>query len=233
MEMKGERAQSITNQLLSTDDTENWPIIVQSHLLDYVNFYADWWKEFIADNKRANFKITKPELVEFNKLYSWIKNQVSPTLSVIFDILPFEAFLELIEYGRQRRGHKFDLILEKSKNINKEYFNDHNIDSAIQPKTIDEILPSNKLSGNVVTKKQNVELPVHDYRCKLNPIFQKLEIHDGDFERHLGESSGKEIRAKMVMDKFQSSRNEKPNNEEFDIQGRNISIDKEETQQIT
>jgi DNA relaxase NicK len=233
MEIKGKRAQSITNQLLSTEDTENWPIIMQSHLLDYVDFYTDWWREFIANNKRANLKITKPALVEFVKSYSWIKNQASPTLSVLFDMLPFEAFLEIIEYGRQRRGHKFDLILENSKSIIKEFFNNRYGDVAIQPKTIDAISPSNKLPDNITTKIQNVGLSVLEYQPKSNPIFQKLEIGVVDFERILDETSNKDLSNIIVKDKFQSSGNEKPAGEETEFQNRSTSKEKEVIQQIS
>ncbi len=232
MEMKGKRAQSIANQLLSSEDTDSWPIIMQSHLLDFVDFYTDWWKEFIADNKRANLKISEPALIEFIKSFTWIARQVAPVLSVLFDILPLEIFFEIIEYGRRRRGHKYDFLLKKRESIINEFFNDSYYDTAIHPKTIDAIISSNRLSGNMVTKIQNVGSPVHDYRCKLNPIFQKLEISEGDFERQLDESSEKEISNKMMKDKSPSSENEKLHSEENEFQNRSISIDIEETQQI-
>jgi hypothetical protein len=233
MEMKGKRAQSIAKLLLSSEDTDNWPIIMQSHLLDFVDFYTDWWKEFIADNKRANLKISEPALIEFIKSFTWIARQVAPVLSVLFDILPLEIFFEIIEYGRRRRGHKYDFLLKKRESINKKFFNDSYFGTVIQPKTIDSILPSNKQSDCITTKLQN-ELPsVQEYRPKLNPIFQKLEIGGFDFDRILEETSNKDLSNIVVKDKFKSSGNEMPDGEETEFQNRSISIEKEVIQQIS
>lgn len=111
LELKDNRADLIAKQLLSQTSERNWFTIAQAHLLDYVDFKTDWWEEFKNGNKRADVTISDPAKVNFDKTMRWLTKQVSPSLSVAYEILPHDQIDMMLEWGKRHRGDKFDLLL--------------------------------------------------------------------------------------------------------------------------
>lgn len=98
---------------------DQWSRVSRSHLRDYIDFvdvetgaFLDWWGEFVVDIARANLSISKPREEELGRIYAWVNDQVSPSLSVLVDVLGNEVIQDLIKEGRIKRGNRFKSILD-------------------------------------------------------------------------------------------------------------------------
>jgi len=60
-----------------------------------------------------NLMISKPVTkIDLNKTLNWIGRQVSPGLSVIADAYGEDKIDEIIKFGRQKRGRRYDSIVD-------------------------------------------------------------------------------------------------------------------------
>ena len=112
IETRDFRAQIIAQDLLLAEDVSKWFSISIGHLRDYIDFYTDWWQEFISGEARAWATIGDAKELTVTRMVNWLDRQVMPALSVAIDILPPEAIDKLIKRGRSRRGAKYDNLLE-------------------------------------------------------------------------------------------------------------------------
>lgn len=115
LEMKGKRADLVAKQIFLSSDVSKWFGIGLSHLLDYVNFNASWWEEFVNGTGRAWAIVSTPREITETKIIAWLERQVSAPLSVIHDIRRGNYVLNLINTGRikRKRGNRYDLLLGK------------------------------------------------------------------------------------------------------------------------
>jgi DNA relaxase NicK len=113
-EVKQERSDLIAKDLLKEPEDSKWFEISVGHLRDFIDFYTDWWKDFIQGRARANQTLTEPGQVSLDKMTHWIGKQVTPALSVLADVLPYGDLNQMIAFGRKRRGNKYDLIIENA-----------------------------------------------------------------------------------------------------------------------
>lgn len=111
-QMKDDRAQLVTCGLLSASSESLWFSIVISHLLDYVDFKAPWWNDFVSGHARAGAKISDPREITVTKIVNWLDFQVAPALSVAIDILPKDQIDNMLRRGRRRRGARYQLLLD-------------------------------------------------------------------------------------------------------------------------
>lgn len=112
-EMKDRRAQLVATQIFTRASTDQWYFIVLAHLLDYIEFKTDWWKEFVDKTERARATVTTPKEISMSKTVQWIEKQVAPALSVLVDVLPEATIDGIIKRGRQKRGPRYNLLLGK------------------------------------------------------------------------------------------------------------------------
>ncbi len=118
VEYRRERANEIVKQVFP-NFVERWPDLMVGHLLDFVDLREngegqrlDFWEEFVQGNKRAGLKISDAREADLNKTLSWVGRQVSPGLSVIVDACGEEKLDEIIKIGRQKRGRRYDSIVD-------------------------------------------------------------------------------------------------------------------------
>jgi len=97
---------------------EFWIDKAIGHLRDYVDFVdgatgklLPWWDEFVHNQDRAMKTISNARLVTLNGMLSWVNNAVSPTLSVIADLVGMPAIEAFIVAGRRKRGSRFKALL--------------------------------------------------------------------------------------------------------------------------
>ena len=118
VEYHRERANEVTKEVFP-HFIENWPDLMVGHLLDFVDLVEDgegerldFWESFIQGNKRAGLKISDAREADLNKTLNWIGRQVSPGLSVIADAYGEDKIDEIIKFGRQKRGRRYDSIVD-------------------------------------------------------------------------------------------------------------------------
>lgn len=117
LELKELRADLVAKELFQADDVSKWYEIMVGHLRDFIDFDTSWWDEFIGSLGRAWAIVTKPKEIEIGKLLNWIDRQVAPALSVVEDTQPQEVMEILIRRGRERRGSKYNLLLDNKEMI--------------------------------------------------------------------------------------------------------------------
>lgn len=111
-EVKDRRADLIGNEVLTLlDESPIFPSMA-SHLMDFVEFQAPWWDEFIKGQARAWAKVTQAKEVTLSNLLQWLEKQVVPGLSVVADVLPEEYLISMLKRGRNRRGPKYNHLLK-------------------------------------------------------------------------------------------------------------------------
>ena len=102
---------------------EFWIDKAIGHLRDYVDFLdgvtgklLPWWDEFVHNQDRAMKTISNARVVTLNSMLSWVNNAVSPTLSVIADLVGMPAIEAFIVAGRRKRGSRFNALLNQDGN---------------------------------------------------------------------------------------------------------------------
>jgi DNA relaxase NicK len=116
LELKDKRADLVARQLFQADDISKWYEIMVRHLRDFVDFETPWWGEFVGSIGRAWAIVSSPKDIEMESILNWLDHQVMPALSVVVDTQPEEVMKILIERGRERRGSKYNLLLDKKDN---------------------------------------------------------------------------------------------------------------------
>jgi DNA relaxase NicK len=117
LELKDERADLVAKELFQANDISKWYTIMIGHLRDFVDFENPWWSEFVSGKGRAWAVISNPKDIEMEKILNWIDRQVTPALSVVIDTQPEEVMEILLKKGRERRGSKYNLLLNKKEMI--------------------------------------------------------------------------------------------------------------------
>jgi DNA relaxase NicK len=112
LELHDLRADLVAKELFQADDISKWYEIMIGHLRDFIDLDTPWWVEFIGGLGRAWASVTKPKDIAIEKLINWIDHQVTPALSVVVDTQPEEVMEILLKRGRERRGSKYNLLLE-------------------------------------------------------------------------------------------------------------------------
>ena len=102
---------------------EFWIDKAIGHLRDYVDFIdgstgnlLPWWDEFVNNQDRAMKTISNARTVTLNSMLSWVNMAVSPTLSVIADLVGMPAIEAFIVAGRRKRGSRFNALLSQEGN---------------------------------------------------------------------------------------------------------------------
>jgi DNA relaxase NicK len=92
------------------------------HLRDYVDFVEKetekllpWWDTFIHNQDRAMKTISDARIIELRRMIAWVDKQVSPTLSVLADVVGEQSIDAFVVSGRKRRGNKFNALLSAIK----------------------------------------------------------------------------------------------------------------------
>lgn len=91
-----------------------------THLRDYIDFVHQdkllpWWEMFIRNQDRAMKTVSDARTIELNRMLAWVDKQVSPTLSVLADVVGEESIDAFVIAGRRKRGSKFDGLLKGGK----------------------------------------------------------------------------------------------------------------------
>jgi Replication initiation factor len=112
LELKEARADLVAKELSQADNISKWYEIMVGHFRDFVDFDTQWWIEFVDNVGRAWASVSKPKDIAIEKIQNWIDRQVTLGLSVIEDTQPKEVMEILIKRGRNRRGSKYNLLLD-------------------------------------------------------------------------------------------------------------------------
>lgn len=112
-QMKDKRAHLVAKQVCTCTQQTVGYYIVLAHLLDYIDFQTDWWETFKDGTERAQAKVSTPREISMSKMVRWLDKQVTPALSVIRDVYPLELLESMIKRGRERRGVRYNLLLEQ------------------------------------------------------------------------------------------------------------------------
>jgi len=119
------RATMIANDVL-IHPVDQWADLAISHLRDYIDFLEKeneellpWWEKFVRENVRANKTVKDARERELDRMILWIYHQVSPTLSVLVDVIGEKAVLDLVDEGREKRGKRYDEVLKLAGKLEK------------------------------------------------------------------------------------------------------------------
>lgn len=117
MQTRAERADLIARDVLVHLPTM-WIDNAISHLRDYVDFIEQetekllpWWSAFINNQARALKTVSDARTIELNRMIAWVDTQVSPTLSVLADVIGEQSIDAFVVSGRKKRGDKFNALL--------------------------------------------------------------------------------------------------------------------------
>jgi hypothetical protein len=118
---RDDRAHNIVFDLIR-QPIDKWSRVSRGHLRDYIDFvdvktgaFTDWWGEFVVDITKADLIISSPRDEELGRIFKWFNDQVSPSFSVLVDVLGNEVIQEFLKEGRIKRRNRFKSILELSK----------------------------------------------------------------------------------------------------------------------
>lgn len=105
--VKEDRAVAVADQLFQGEYTE-WANIAKAHLQDFIRFKEwDKWHEFINSVDRADLVISAARKISLSKIRAWLVSQVSPALSVVYDVLgeeeTFSMLRQMIIDARNKR----------------------------------------------------------------------------------------------------------------------------------
>ncbi len=121
MQTRAERADLIARDVL-VKLPDLWLDNAIPHLRDYIDFIEretekllPWWKHFINNKSRAMKTVSDARTIELTKMLTWVEGKVSPTLSVINDVLGKESIEAFVVAGRRKRGAKFNALLKAGK----------------------------------------------------------------------------------------------------------------------
>ena len=122
LQTKSKRAYLVARDVL-IQLPEFWIDKAIGHLRDYVDFVDSatgkllpWWAEFVNNQDRAMKTISNARIVTLNSMLEWVNKAVSPTLSVIADLVGMPAIEAFIVAGRRKRGSRFNALLNQERN---------------------------------------------------------------------------------------------------------------------
>ncbi|HRN51849.1 MAG TPA: replication initiation factor domain-containing protein [Anaerolineales bacterium] len=120
MQTRAERADLIARDVL-VKLPRLWVDRAIAHLRDYIDFIEQetekllpWWLAFVNNQARAMKTVSDARTIELNRMLAWVDNQVSPTLSVLADVVGSQAIEAFVVSGRRKRGQKFNALLKAS-----------------------------------------------------------------------------------------------------------------------
>lgn len=121
MQTRAERADLVGRDVL-IKFPKLWLDNAIAHLRDYVDFAEQetekllpWWDAFIHNQNRAMKTVSDARTVELNRMLVWVEKQVSPTLSVLADVVGEDTIKAFVVAGRRKRGAKFNALLNWGK----------------------------------------------------------------------------------------------------------------------
>ncbi|MEX1248342.1 MAG: replication initiation factor domain-containing protein [Anaerolineales bacterium] len=122
MQTRSDRADLVARDVLITLP-KSWVDKAIGHLRDYVDFVdyetgnlLSWWDEFVHNQDRAMKTISNAREQTLNGMLGWVDKTVSPTLSVIADLVGMPAIEAFIMAGRRKRGSRFNALLNQEGN---------------------------------------------------------------------------------------------------------------------
>lgn len=113
-EVKERRADLVAKDIFNCDDPDRYFSVMIGHLRDFTDFNTEWWESFVSGEARANATVSKAKEVSLAKLTRWLDKQVAPALSVAADTLPESFLTTMVKRGRNRRGPKYNHLLQNS-----------------------------------------------------------------------------------------------------------------------
>ena len=123
LELRRERAHEVAKEILLTDPIY-WGELFMGHLRDFIDLVEDkdtgmlveFWAMFVQSIPRAGLTITDPREIEKHRLMGWMYEQVSPAFSVFLDLYGEDGLKEFYKYGKEKRGGRYDLLLQDHDN---------------------------------------------------------------------------------------------------------------------
>lgn len=117
MECKQDRAHAIVAHLMEHDSNE-WPALAWSHLLDYVDFSSSWWevlKQTVGGAiRRAGLTLAVRAQESLARAERFLMLQASSWLSVFTEAKGTEGLDFLLSEGRRRYKQKHRAVLQAS-----------------------------------------------------------------------------------------------------------------------
>jgi DNA relaxase NicK len=117
IEYKGTKSQQVGADLLFSQNPDAALELAIGHLRDYIDFFSDWWEEFIMNFDRL-FKTLPKEIQEMTMegIKNWFENQVASAFFVLSQLEGSEYWNNLIRSGSVKyRKSKYFGILEVGK----------------------------------------------------------------------------------------------------------------------
>lgn len=129
----GDRAALVFKDLAALA-LDNWPLLIRSYLLVSVDFVdrsdsnrldqctrLEWWANLIEDTIPLCFEAREKDSEIYERIERWLRHQVAPSLSALFDILCFkgdgdtikfwEFFYEILFDGSDRRNEALECLV--------------------------------------------------------------------------------------------------------------------------
>ncbi len=116
LECRSKRADLIARDVLILKP-DDWSDRAIPHLRDFLDIEEDYWNEFIQGHARASRTIVDARTKEMSRIAEWMFKHVSPSLSVMADVYGDEAVKAIVKRGRQKRGSRFNSLLEHAKSV--------------------------------------------------------------------------------------------------------------------
>lgn len=115
MEARDKRADLVAKDVL-IHQPDDWSNKAIAHLRDFLDVDADFWREFVLQNARANLTVTDARTKEVSRMSDWMFKQVSASYSVLVDLYGEGLIKALLIEGRKKRGRRFDSLLKGGDN---------------------------------------------------------------------------------------------------------------------
>lgn len=122
VEYKAEKADQVSHDILDCMDEQQALLAAMGHVCDYVEFYTEWWRFFMANFERLYAKLpSSVKEMTLDRIKNWFETQIAAAFYVLSDLGDEHYMDYLLWVGRNKyQESKYKGLIEMSK-LAKEY----------------------------------------------------------------------------------------------------------------
>lgn len=122
VEFKSEKADQVAHDIFDCKDEVLALRFAMGHVMDYVEFFSEWWQYFVSNFERLYAKLPKDvQEITIEKIKLWFESQIASAFYVMGSLEGQEYFDYLKFVGKNKyKQSRYDGLIEMN-NLKKEY----------------------------------------------------------------------------------------------------------------
>lgn len=113
IEYKGRKADQVAHDLFDCRDEKTALKLAMGHVMDYIEFFSEWWIEFMDNFERLYSKLPQDvQELSIEKIQTWFEKQIAAAFYVMGDLVGHEYFdyLKYVGECKYKQSRYFGLI---------------------------------------------------------------------------------------------------------------------------